>query len=389
MPGGSWFVYRSPYEGPLGRRVRRLPDASPLAWFQRLWLMTADEESFDRDVDAYDWVDANLEADLGGRVYGLNSLFCTLDEEDPGLRADRRGPLPASNWQELRQLLRRHLYVEGDPRERIRVDEHSVRAATDDDEVDLAYYFFDDTLAAASDRSAYLLWEDWRLPVDAGPHGRGFDEPEGIQRLTTRHGGTGTTYLVALRPGDLFERGNLVPPAALVGVRLPELAPYLRSARPKAADPDWPYALLMLRALVAPADRRIGPSLRRYARSVGRLLGDDAVKQIRRSAQDDHATAHAVLEAVLQRPSPGRTNRWSQPDTARSRVSDTRHLAQALVYVHELFGYEQWYLFDDVWAAGHPELAASVLRYAISWDPFGAVDPRGCLTASLFLEGSR
>jgi hypothetical protein len=169
---------------------------------------------------------------------GLNSLFCTLDEKDPGLRADRRGPLPASNWQELRQLLRRHLYVEGDPRERIRVDEHSVRAATDDDEVDLAYYFFDDTLAAASDRSAYLLWEDWRLPVDAGPHGRGFDEPEGIQRLTTRHGGTGTTYLVALRPGDLFERGNLVPPAALVGVRLPELAPYLRSVRPKAADPD-------------------------------------------------------------------------------------------------------------------------------------------------------
>lgn len=90
---------------------------------------------------------------------------------------------------------------------------------------------------------------------------------------------------------------------------------------------------------------------------------------------DDHATAHAALEALLQCPSPGRTNNWSDPDTARSRVSDTRHLAQALVHIHELFGYEQWYLFDDVWAAAHPELAASVLRYAISWDPFGAVDP--------------
>jgi hypothetical protein len=105
---------------------------------------------------------------------------------------------------------------------------------------------------------------------------------------------------------------------------------------------------------------------------VGRLLGDDAVAQVRRSATQDHATAHAALQALLQRRSAGPTNSWSEPDTDRSLVSDTSRLAQA--HVHELFGYEQWYLFDDVWAAGHPELAASLLRYAISWDPFGVAD---------------
>jgi ABC-type multidrug transport system ATPase subunit len=51
-----------------------------------------------------------------------------------------------------------------------------------------------------------------------------------------------------------------------------------------------------------------------------------------------------------------------------------RILAQALVHVHDLFGYERWYLFDDRWAAGHPELAASLLRYAGSWDPLGVTD---------------
>jgi hypothetical protein len=54
----------------------------------------------------------------------------------------------------------------------------------------------------------------------AGGQGRGFDEPAGVQRLTARHGGPGTTYLVALSAGDLFERRNLVPPSGLVGVRL-------------------------------------------------------------------------------------------------------------------------------------------------------------------------
>jgi hypothetical protein len=373
MADGIWFVYRSPYEGPLGRRVRRLPDASPLAWFRRMWWTTADEESFDQDADAYSWVEEHIEADLGGSVYGLSWVFCALGDDGRRAtpRADRRGAIPASSWQELRDLLHDHLYVEGDAHEQIHVDEHSVRAATDDDEVDLAYYFFDDTLAAAVDRSAYLLLEDWRLPVDAGTPEHAFHEPAGARRLTVRHGGTGTTYLVALRPGELFERRNIAPPFALVGVRVPELAPYLRSVRP---GPGWPDTLLTLRSLVAPADQGIGQSLRCYARSVGRLLASDAVAQLRRSAWEDHATAHAALRALLPRPPPGHTTSWSRPDTDRSRVVDTKHLAQALVHVHDLFGYEQWYLFDDVWAAGHPELAASLLRYASWWDPFAVAD---------------
>jgi hypothetical protein len=334
MTEGSWFVYRSPYEGPSGRRVRRLPDATPLAWFQRLWQTTADEERFDRDADAHDWVEANLEADLGGHVYGLSSVFSTSDNgASASLRADRRGPLPASTWQELEELLRRHLHVEGGPHDQIHVDEHSVRVGTDDDEVDLAYYFFDDT--------------------------------------------------VALKPEDHFAHScDLVPPTVLVGVRLPELASHLRSVRPSPADPGWPATLLILRSLVAPMDQRVGPTLRRYTHSVGRMQERDAAEQVRRSATQGHATAHGALEELLQRPPPGQGTSWSEPDAARSCVSDTEHLVQALVHVHELFGYERWYLFDDVWADSHPELAASLLRYASSWDPFDAADApgQGCST---------
>jgi hypothetical protein len=374
MAPGTWFVYRSPYEETSGRRVRRLPDASPLAWFQRMWQTTADEEHFARDADAYTWVDANLEADLGGWVYGLSSLFCTPDDLGPDSPwADRRGPLPASTWQELRDLLLGHLYVEGDPRERIRVDGHSVRAATDDDEVDLVYYFLDDALAARSDRASYPLLEDWRLPVAAGTGGGVFHEPGGVQRLTARQGGMGTTYVVAPEPYRFLDPcDRLPPPAALVGIRLPELADHLRSARPDRASPAWPYELLTLRALVAPGDRRIGPALRRYTRSAEWLL-DYAAEKARQTAADDHATARAAFAAFLHTRSKLQ-DEGSQPDPAHSRVDDSEHLAQALIHVNDALGYRRWYLFDDVWAAGQPELAASLLRYACSWDPFSTAD---------------
>lgn len=40
-PKGGWFVYRSMYEGLAGKRVRRLPDATVVAWFQRMWAVAA------------------------------------------------------------------------------------------------------------------------------------------------------------------------------------------------------------------------------------------------------------------------------------------------------------------------------------------------------------
>jgi hypothetical protein len=38
---------------------------------------------------------------------------------------------------------------------------------------------------------------------------------------------------------------------------------------------------------------------------------------------------------------------------------------------------QQWILFDDRWAAAHPDLAASILRYGRDWDPFAAARPAG------------
>lgn len=92
-------------------------------------------------------------------MYGLSSLFT------PTLTAPRtRGGTDMAHWRPRPgrsggDLLDRDLYVEGDPECNIRVDQHSVHAKTDDDEVDPAYFFVDDALLRSRpDCGAYLVW---------------------------------------------------------------------------------------------------------------------------------------------------------------------------------------------------------------------------------------
>ncbi|GLW08784.1 hypothetical protein Misp01_39140 [Microtetraspora sp. NBRC 13810] len=311
------FVYRTHYEGPLGRRILRLPDATPLAWFRRAWSALVDTP--ERDADAW------LREELGGRVYGLSSFVERAREH--------RIPAPAT-WQELDDVLRKHLYVERE----VRVDEHSVRAFTDDDEVELAYFFFDDAVAAERpDRVAYLLHGTWPLPADAA------ERP-----------GPGATHAVLLTFYD-SETICWQRPLTFPGVRLPGLAAHLRETG--TGMDDWPYELVVLRALVAPGDTGVGPALRRCNHwpefdefTPAELLGP-------------HPAAHEYALGRLGVAQNGR-------DPAMTLVDDADHLAQMAIHYYEAFGHQQWFLFDDAWLARHPDLGASLLDYGTDWDPF-------------------
>jgi hypothetical protein len=379
MDDGSWFVYRSPYEGPSPVLVRRLPDPTPLAWFGRVWAATADADTgrIGDDVQALRWVDQHLAAELGADVYGLAFAFLAASRSDPAPAWDRDGPLPAATWPELRNLLRRYLYVEGDPAEGIQVDEHSVRAKTGDDEAYLSYFFLDDALVrAAPDRVAYLMLGDWRLPAATEPGRFGFEAPFPMRTLVTHRPGAGTTWLVVF-DSDWEEFGE-TPPVAFAGVRLPELPVLLRTAVPAYTEPhrrfrdrwsSWPWEPLALRALVAPGDRSIGAALRRYNRLVWRLGEYESVMTLRRSAEEPQAAARARVARFLDERPPDRWHEQDWRDPALSRIQAGRHLVQAVIHVDRRFSYQRWYLFDDVWAAAHPDLAASLLRCGAGWDP--------------------
>jgi len=137
-----YFVYRSHYEGPSGKHVRRLDGDSVLGCFQAVW------ERAKQADDPSEWV----KSEIGTSIYGFASIFEAAREESlPPPTSDRK----------LQSYLEDHLYVEGE----IKYKPHALQVLTDDDEIELAYYVFDDYfLAEHPGRAAYLLHEDWLLP---------------------------------------------------------------------------------------------------------------------------------------------------------------------------------------------------------------------------------
>jgi hypothetical protein len=314
------FVYRSPYHGVLGKHVRWLPDASVLDWFRRAW----DEAAPDPGA----W----LRSELGADVYGLDTIF---DEA-----ASRSLPQPET-MAELRKHLKKHLYVEG----RVIVDEHSVRALTDDDEVPLAYFFLDEKLIAERPRRlAYYVHDEWPLPAETTTGGD--DEP--------------VTTIVMSQIGDVDwdTQGTVI---RLKGVRLPGLGARLRTAA------KWPEELTLLRGCIGPDDD-LAAALDRMNRWGA---WDDQELDVA-GMDGDHEAAHRVALDVMAQveghdivPGPlgGR-----RPALGRAEVAE--HLAQAVFHIDDEFGYLQMFLFDDVWAAARPGLAKSLRRwFGDSWDP--------------------
>ncbi|WP_104482065.1 hypothetical protein V5P93_001695 [Actinokineospora auranticolor] len=323
-----YFVYRSHYAGSLSKAVRRLPDPTVLAWFRRGWAA--------EDPEA--WV----EEELGTDVYGLTSIFDAAREA--GL------PLPETT-DELRESLHEHLYVEGDD-DYIRLDDHSLRVRTDDDEVELAYFFFDDNaVAAAPERLAYLLHESWPLPHGIAAS-QSFVPDVPVTVATPAAKGKATTFAVFLTflDGESLARQE---PLAFPGVDLLGLARHLRDA--DVPDDTWPPELHVLRALIAPEDETIDPALERCNRWPGFNLNEEPWL-----APVDHPKALELLDSP---------EFVDGRDPAKSLLRVDPHLAQFAMHCNESFGYQQWFLFDSTWAAAHPALANSLLRYSHHWDP--------------------
>ena len=304
-----WFVYRTHYEGPLSKRVKKLNAPSVLAWFQK----------------AIKAKGKGVEKELGGGVYGFDSLFEEEHDVPKTVAA-------------LRDLLEEDLYSEGD----IRVDAHSVRVQTDDDEVDLAYFFLDDAAVKKKDRVAWLLHDEPKLPAKIG---KGKYKPPFAIDALSKVKGEGTTYVCLLT----FADSESMPGSAhaFQGVRLPGLAAHMRSAKAE----EWPFELRLLRAS---------------------LDGDDVAAGLKKIAGyplldvlNAESTSEAMTKADMDKLAKGR-----KANAKKLVMHATPHAVLFSPYVTKSFGHQQMVFFDDLWASANADLASSLLRYASGWDPF-------------------
>lgn len=381
----TYFVYRSPYHGPSGKYLKRFDDATVLDWFRNHWRAI-------HDVGPEYPAGTYAEELLGTHVYGFGSLFERIGEHALAPPADEK-----TLW----RLLRANLYVEGE----IRTAPHCVQVLTDDDEMELAYYFFDDDfLAEHGARAAFLLNEDWRLP---GGHAEvGHPSPVPTTALAPRRRGPGVTYLVFHGYSDSLNLTDLGGGYRFSGLRLPDLTRHL--ARSTPTEGGWPFALLLLRSQLLRPPEKSRPLERAFLQAVEANAGDEtnwAVYSDWLEEQGRPPAGLAVLEraliacarypvaAILNRIDTRGMGLGDLPsarkeyeglidqfkgrilnEPARSLVHVEDHLAQLCLHLGRwdeeggLHLFHQWFLFDDLWAGAHPALADAVLRYARRWD---------------------
>jgi hypothetical protein len=338
-----YFVYRSHCEGPSGKHVCRLSADSVLGWFQQVW------ERAKQADDASEWV----KTEIGTSVYGFHSIFENARENAlPPPTSDRK----------LKSYLEEHLYVEGE----IKYKPHALQVLTDDDEIELAYYVFDDHFVKEHPgRADYLLHEDWRLPTTSG------DSPckPGIAARPVKppRAGAGETYLAFFAfydSGGLTDLDEFGGPCRIKGVRVPELVDHLEATLP---DETWPFELKLLRSQVRPDDSaevRLGAALGRVARLPVLRIGESELGD--RLALGTVEQARTQVEDVVNS-----LRGKADHDPSKSLVATSAHLAHLCLHVGNWFGndlHHQWIIFDDLWAGEHTALAEDVLRFAKRWD---------------------
>jgi uncharacterized protein (TIGR02996 family) len=370
-----YFVYRSHYNTPALNHLRRFSDDSVLAWFQRNWKAVPDPGASD-----------HVKKLFGCSVYGFRSLFNAI--------AENSLPAPASDAA-LKRMLDSHLYAEGE----VRCRPHLIQVLTDDDELEMAYYFFDDHfLAKHGDKAAFLLHEDRGLPADAGTGS--FKPGVAVNKLKPAGKGPGTTYLSFLAWYDSGSLTDIEGPFAIPGVRLPDLPRYLATTVPPPGwkhEGGWPFELHLLRSqlLIVP------PKATREEKAMLAGIIDNPADEARWLVYADWLEEHgqsrnAVTERALRgagrypvgticNAKDTRSVRGDSPAEARKQLAELvgtedigarKMRVQADAHIAQLSlpasrggeTWHRWIIFDDPWASAHPALATAILRYAGRWD---------------------
>jgi len=323
-----------------------------LGWFQRHW------KGFDKGEAAREYVDQVLGAD----VYGFASLFEAIGEHHI--------PAPNTNRQ-LAAILQEHLYVEGE----LLAKPHAIQVLTDDDELELAYYFFDDhCLAANADKAAYLLLEGSQLPTSIWPRVERLPVLLGIESLSPGSGGAGFVYGAFLSYTDSSSLIDIKGTFRIKGLRLPGIINYLGANLP---DEHWLRELVLLRALTVGADGEPTPD-----RGLGDILAEAGTVPLVALDADlyrfgfGEATTSTEDRDTLARATARTRARGELFVCEKSLVQSGEHVAGLCLHADrwetvpqvgtDLF--TRWILFDDIWLRAHPVLGKAILRFGARWD---------------------
>jgi uncharacterized protein (TIGR02996 family) len=348
------FVYRCHHGAPSEKHLRTFPQYDTvLAWAQGVFRQIPDH----KQAFAYA---AEL---LGGLdVHSFGSMFAVGELYPERARPETMDDV--SDWFG-------RMYDQGQAN-----GPHHVQLLTDDDEIEMAVYVFDDHFVRANPGKAdFLLLPSWALP-GGGADGPALEWPN-AQVIEPSGTGEGAVFGLALYADCSSNLEDLNAPTVARGVRLPDLARWLLTHPDEdelcsafAYLREWIEFVLrapegedagFLKALRdTPAERTTWGAYSDWLNDRGlpvagvhlidRALRADAFK----SGRDSRKHALDVFKATDHMAQISRhEGRWPDEPMMWFTPSDT---------------FAQFLYFDDRWCAAHPELARAVLTFASRWD---------------------
>lgn len=232
----------------------------------------------------------------------------------------------------------------------IEAEDGLMQIYTDDDEIDLAWYLFDESYASRHPEKT-ILYTKYAESLPLQAEGEGPFEPEcELLDITPAGNGEGKLYMVMVAVYDSSVLTGMAGSAQIKGVRLPGLAEWLRGSKP--ACKDWGYdAQIRYLSSIAKAMPEA---------DLGKILQAFAFKPLSDLSQ------RSRLSELVQK-------EWSEIQTLPTRNNTDRTAVQMGEHIAELqinassFEHDDYYdyciLFDDIWAGAHPHLARNLLRF--------------------------
>jgi uncharacterized protein (TIGR02996 family) len=344
-----YFVYRCHYDAPSEKHVHRFESDTVLDWAKAIFRQFPDRDEADKYAEGL----------LGGlHVYSFASLF-TIDEED-GER------LPPKTMKDVHAWFK-GMYVNEESH-----GPHHIQIHTDDDELEMAVYVFDDHYRKANPGKAdFLLHDGWELPE--GDADGAWKPPKTatmidlVGKLSQSGPATYAAFLAFHDSANLDLEGGY----RVAGVRLPDLARHILT---DLSDTEIPHEWDKLRRAIQnhlKSPRGADAGFLTAIRKQPEDLTNWGVYSDWLEERDEPPAGVKLLGAALERvvPSLSSIKRTRKPSKDMLRV--TPHMVQAVYHTARWWKkdlYHQWIFFDDRWAAAHPTLAAGVLTFASDWD---------------------
>ncbi|MES2469486.1 MAG: hypothetical protein V4675_19435 [Verrucomicrobiota bacterium] len=378
-----YLVLRSEYQEPHGRKILEFPDAPDLvAWLRTYWVTRQDLITInpaiarEQDFDPRDWQDeihTLRKSILGGAPNGFTTFFVRMVDH----------PRP-ENMDDVRKFIASfdREYGEGS----IEINGTAIQAHTNNDEIDLAWYLFDQAYADQNPgRTSFILHKPFELPATSGTNG--WRPPVDVHTLGSGKGTTFCCFASSLDGATLQEIDGCY---GLPG-RLPDLGKWLAGQKPgletndgKAME-EWHENLILLRAFsltTEEQDHTFEGALRRFDETNRTIEGwlpaifSNYRYEIKKPALllAEKTACGRDLQEFLEADAKARENArrsYWEHSSGESLFQFTPHCCQVVftkVSTARDSGkshknIQHWIFFDDLWAEANKELSESILHY--------------------------